>query len=673
MGGGELQLIYKAEIDSHFVGNPQMTFFKYVYRKYTNFAIETLDIKMNKNQINETEQTQIHKIKIPRDADLLSNLYLSYTLPNIYSGSRNGDGNEALDTNNVPYEFRWVENIGTNLIKNAKLLIDTAEINTISGKFMQVLSEINYDDSKKKIYDEMTGNVPEVYDPQIDYTRKEKNFIPIIINQGTGYVNSYPSDHTRTPYYKNIDSKHDKLSNFVLETGAANTKVEKINIINYDKTQIKDHYRTKITSDDPTVTADDSVEVLMLESYYPHIMGGSVTETTQHKINNNSSDDNTIVTIKKNSVFRTDTKTNYVPSIKKRNCRVPLPFYFTKNPGLSIPLVALQRSEIMIDLDLNPVNKLYTILKYFILDNPITLSTGPRCATAISKVTTDDTTITLTNPTRKLFRIKPESDDSINTFLDTDSLNLDLKLEGTFVYLDNDEKKRFAISKHEYLIEEYHIAANIGNNGVINSSELTLNLNYPVKELIVVSQRNDMLLINNWNNYTNWTIENVAPYSERYNTYERMYATTTGDYVFYNKHTAGTTDDAKQFNMRFFKENIIENLTLNFHGQKRHDTRNSEYFNLQQPFEHHKRKIKKGIHVYSFSLNPDEYQPSGYCNFSAIDNVRLELDLGIETGIKELPKKSNGDPHFKYNFDVFAIAYNILSIQSGIGGKQYVT
>ena len=133
MGGGELQLIYKAEIDSHFVGNPQMTFFRSVYRKYTNFAIETIDIKMNKNQLNqtETEQTQIHKIKIPRYADLLSNLYLSFTLPNIYSGSRNAthpEGDEALVTNNVPYEFRWVENIGTNLIKNTKLFIDTSEI-----------------------------------------------------------------------------------------------------------------------------------------------------------------------------------------------------------------------------------------------------------------------------------------------------------------------------------------------------------------------------------------------------------------------------------------------------------------------------------------------------------------------------------------------------------------
>lgn len=667
MGCGELQLIYKTEIDSHFLGNPQITFFKSVYRKYTNFSIETIDIKMNKNQISETQQTLIHKIKIPRDACLLSNLYLSFTLPNIYSGSRNGNGDEALVINNVPYEFRWVENIGTNLIKNAKLFIDTAEINSISGKLMQVLSEINYDDSKKKIYDEMTGNVPEVYDPQIDYSRKEKNFIPIITNQGSGYLDSYPSHHTRTPYYKNIDSKHDQLSNFVLETGEDNTNVEKINIINYDKTQIKDHYRTKISSDDPIVT---EASVLILESYYPHIMGGSITETTQHKIYNNSSDDNTILTIQKNSTAENMNK--YIPSIKKRNCRVPLPFYFTKNTGLSLPLVALQRSEIMLDLDLNPVNQLYTILKYFNEEETTNLSTEPRCANTISKVTTDDTAITLTQTTRKLFRIKPEEEDTINTFLDTDSLNMDLKLEGTFVFLDDDERKRFAINNHEYLIEEYHSAANISNNGIVNNREINLNLNYPVKELIVVSQRNDMLLINNWNNYTNWTIENVAPYSERYNTYERMYATTAGDYVFYNKHTAGTTDDAKQFNMRFFKENIIENLTFNFHGQKRNDTRNSEYFNLQQPFEHHKRKIKKGIHVYSFSLKPDEYQPSGYCNFTAIDNVTLELDLGIKTGVKEIPKKSNGDPHFKYNFDVFAIAYNILNIQSGIGGKQYV-
>ena len=155
-----------------------------------------------------------------------------------------------------------------------------------------------------------------------------------------------------------------------------------------------------------------------------------------------------------------------------------------------------------------------------------------------------------------------------------------------------------------------------------------MQLHYPVKELIVVSQRNDMEQINNWNNYTNWTIENVAPYSERYNTRERMYAIDgTTDYIFYNKFKKGTTDKEKLFEMKYFHENIIENITFRYFGQKRNDPRDSEFFNLLQPYEHHKRKIKKGIHIYSFSLNPDNIQPSGYCNFSSIDNVTVNLDL----------------------------------------------
>ena len=106
-------------------------------------------------------------------------------------------------------------------------------------------------------------------------------------------------------------------------------------------------------------------------------------------------------------------------------------------------------------------------------------------------------------------------------------------------------------------------------------------------------------------------------------------------------------------------------MYFTFDTNKRQETRDSEYYNLIQPYQHHSRKIKEGIHLFSFSLNPTEYHPSGHSNFSVLGQFGIHIDLGIESGKREVP------PNLKYNFDIYAISYNILTIQSGIGGKQY--
>ena len=266
---------------------------------------------------------------------------------------------------------KWVENIGTNLINQAKLYIDTNEVNSLSGKFMNVLSEMNHDDSKKKIYDEMIGNVPEIYDPCVDRDYKNKNFIPILCNAGTNYSDSYNNTPDENNiYYTNVDRILDRHTHFSLkQNGGAVTDVD---IIPKDKKQIIDHYKTCIGhQNDIWVTyindtrSDNNATVLTLESNYPHIFGGTLTSETQHKQFYHKeqdflpANDSIIKTIEKNSVFRAGNKSSYIPSIRKKKCRVPLPFYFSKNPGLALPLISLQKSEVKVDLILNPV-KIYT-------------------------------------------------------------------------------------------------------------------------------------------------------------------------------------------------------------------------------------------------------------------------------------------------------------------------
>ena len=646
-----MQLMLKSASDNYFIGNPQISFYKVVYRRYSNFSIESIDISLKKNTISEDSNTDIPAVIIPRNADLLSNVYLTFTLPNIYSGSYNADGNDAANINNIPYEFRWVENIGTNLINFAKLHIDTTEINHVTGQLMQVLSEITYDDSKKKLYDEMIGNVPELYNPIIKRHDNEKNFIAVLTKQGTeNYTHNTFATDTSPKYLKNLDL-HDENTRFSIT--ADTNKVKTIKIENAGK-NLKDHYRTRLLKTGNTIAG--TAEVLILHSDYPHMKGISTNQNTRF-------DKNTDTIITKNSDIGNNSRNNFIPSIYKKKCKVPIPFYFTKNTGLALPLIALPKSEVKVEFQLNSIKNLYTILK-LVEEDDANLSEGP-----------------LTNPegvvggvpvapflpdfqlTRKVFRTKPEI--NISTFLETNTLNLDLKLEANYIFLDDEERKRFALNTHRYLIEEYQYNS---ITGITKTKDHRVNLFFPVKEIIIVSQRNDMPKVNNWNNYSNWPIEDVAPYSEQYHNYEYMYYSSnhTPKYLFFNKHDINTTDTDKNFKMKYFHKNIIDKISFNFNGISRQEIRDSEYYNILQPFQHYPRKIKNGIHLYSFSLNPNEYQPSGCCNFSLIDALKINIDLGIKTGEREIPSSA-----FTYNFEIYAVNYNILHVESGSGAKQY--
>ena len=114
---------------SFFIGVPQITFFKVVYRRHTNFHIESHRIQMNGEHINDMEHSKIYA-KIPKWGDLIKDIFFSFELPNIYSGCYK----TRADTNkNIPYEFRWVENIGLNMIHDVSLLFNNKPIQTFDG------------------------------------------------------------------------------------------------------------------------------------------------------------------------------------------------------------------------------------------------------------------------------------------------------------------------------------------------------------------------------------------------------------------------------------------------------------------------------------------------------------------------------------------------------------
>jgi len=374
-------------------------------------------------------------------------------------------------------------------------------------------------------------------------------------------------------------------------------------------------------------------------------------------------------------------------SVEATTLYVPLQFWFCRNPGLALPLIALQYHEVRINLEFRNKSECYVAC----LDGK-SPSSNDACAT---------------KGCDNLFCVPSLC--SASLFID-------------YIYLDTDERRRFAQSSHEYLIEQLQFT---GDESTVNTNvKVKLNFNHPVKELVWVVQRDAVVKsnVNQWNNYTDdydvdcaWSSWGCGPDGpvpscmQLVNTnvesgyMARSFPVTTnvsvedplcelGDcnYCDPNDMEVLSRTSARVRQLRFppnFSEvsmapmnfagddagdgadhaglaprnagrNPVVRAKLQLNGHDRFQERLGSYFNLVQPYQHHTNVPATGINVYSFALEPEKHQPSGTCNFSRIDSAVLQLQL--------TNKAAKGS-----KIRVYAVNYNVLRIMSGMGGLGY--
>ena len=232
---------------------------------------------------------------------------------------------------------------------------------------------------------------------------------------------------------------------------------------------------------------------------------------------------------------------------------VPLQFWFCRNPGLALPLIALQYHEV--------------------------------------KIITTFATVA-------------------NGGSDIDSSGISLWAD--YIYLDTEERRRFAQVSHEYLIEQ------VQHQSSTAATSIDLNFNHPVKELI-------------------WAGSNVGSANSATASISTPAAITAGS-----------------------------EWKLKLNGHDRFAARPLTYFTRAQVWQHHTGPggmlptdvhniCNDSIAVYSFALKPEEHQPSGTCNFSRIDNAQL-VNSGTANSV---------------NLNIYAVNYNVLRVMSGMGGLAY--
>lgn len=554
MGGGLMQLVAYGAQDVYLTGNPQITFFKVVYRRHTNFAVENIEQVFNGTSDFGRKVT----CQISRNGDLITKMYLRVALP---SWGQNFNSTK---------KWAWISRLGHTLISSVELEIGGTRIDKQYGNWLNIWYELARNWAHDRGYDIMIGNTAEL-----------------------------------------------------------------------------------------------------------------TTMATNH-----------------NSAI----------------LYIPLKFFSNRNDGLAIPLIALQYHEVKINFEFTPLMQCLNV----------------NC--------------------------------NLNQ-QDFAGLSMSSSLFVDYVYLDTEERKRFAQAQHEYLIEQLQFT---GSESVNNMNQkFRLNFNHPCKALywtlqlgrytssmpflaydpknhdnarLIATKRlvlafaqynGNLLILDNPNDSTqNVTVAGaVQPFTPANGTasaqlvslFNRIQPiaitndpgmdniTILGDmltleeisqpinsntYYYldttYSKsqvispfgsntiqRTSSLQSDGHQNNDILViqndnygvyldkSKNPVSQVLLQLNGHDRFSQRDGFYFNYVQPYQHHSNTPADGVNMYSFSLNPEEHQPSGTCNMSRIDNATLSLTFG-------------DDASFATNYlnedtviSIYATNYNVLRIMSGMGGLAY--
>jgi hypothetical protein len=169
MAGGLLNLISTGNNNVILTGNPSKTFFKVTYAKYTNFGLQKFRIDYDGLRDLRLTEPSTFTFKMPRYAELLMDTYLVINLPSIWSPIYN----PCARTGNswAPYDFRWIRELGTNMISEILITCGSQTIQKYSGEYLRAMVERDFSAEKKDLFDKMTGNVVELYDPANAYGR----------------------------------------------------------------------------------------------------------------------------------------------------------------------------------------------------------------------------------------------------------------------------------------------------------------------------------------------------------------------------------------------------------------------------------------------------------------------------------------------------------------------
>ena len=165
MAGGLLNLISEGANNVIIQGGPsQKTLFRATYNKITNFGLQKFRIDYDGLRDLRLSEESKFSFKMPRYADLLMDTYIVITLPHIWSPIYH----PCPQTGGTwaPYEFNWINDIGTNIIKEIEIVCGNYTLQRYSGNYLGAMVDRDFSAAKKQLFNEMTGNIQELTNPR---------------------------------------------------------------------------------------------------------------------------------------------------------------------------------------------------------------------------------------------------------------------------------------------------------------------------------------------------------------------------------------------------------------------------------------------------------------------------------------------------------------------------
>jgi hypothetical protein len=598
MTGGLLSILSYGSTDLFLTGAPQITFFKIVYRRHTNFATESIEIGYN-TDINFNDE---YEITFDRIGDLIGRCYLKIAIPEVYF---------SRTELSLPYVSIVQPNISnyTTVETFMRYNMDAYRISYNNSK----LANISVTKFLNDINNSFSGNGLVALQNYTDLINQQTDNNIIVLLSNSNIYTIY-AKHIGNPSGTTVIELYNQVYNAMIVSKRCQKyfwDVYATELENYNKViqnNLKFAWNENIGHN-----IIDYIDVRLggeqIDRHY-----GSYFEVT-HQIRKKDRLDklynDLIGNLEDLTTYNEDVKPAYFINI-------PLNFWFNKNMGSAFPLVASQYSDLSLRIKFRNINQcgLVELL--------------------------DGETYTLED------------------FWNDKNYRLEVSLVTQYIFLDGQERRKFAQSSHEYLIENIQTVTEVlknytseaavstlTNDSVVNNTvsyNIELDLKHPCKQLI-------------------WTFQKQV-YLDNKNGTQRC---------IYNNYSLNPRED---------KDILIQgNILLNGYDKIKKKTGTAKYYNLVQGFQHNTNISNCGIYCYSFAIFPEDLQPSSTCNFSRFLGQVLSVDIDENVFYYALsdidPKisyKSNEDVLYNYTdvkFSLYAIGYNVIRISGGFSALAF--
>jgi len=630
MGGGLMQLVAYGAQDVYLTGNPQITFFKVVYRRYTNFAIETVELTLNGTADFGKRVT----VTITRNGDLVTRMYLRIELGEVIM---NNYPQDELERNK--YLFAWVREIGHFIIDNIQFEIGGSQIDKHYGHWMSVWHDLTKDINTEPAYKALVGDVPDLTalrhpNSQGVFTPDYVLYVPLIFwcNTNTGLA----------------------LPLIALQYHEVRLWIEFVNfndLICYSNNLTLNRLGNGIgILNDASLLVDyvyiDTEERRRFAQVGHEYLINQLQFTGEEAVNNNP------LRIKlgfnhPTKEFIWDIKSgDYISGNAPFLCYAPtddwtLALVYAAENVISGSVTVGDAVSGPIPANAPEVNISSASYDQWNTVNPV--STNTRNTSKFSVFTyqagqgIDDA-----QPPSFYAKLLYTQ---VNAGADVANVNFKFRRD----VLLNPQSLSYNLGDYiqKFAIVLYYTTVNVDGSGKVGTltyqvkpydSDITVrDVSCPLSSWV----DNRYSSVNSSNGYSDMDIWAILP-----------------------------TVNGLLINNRY---NPVDTGLIQLNGHDRFDVREGAYFNLIETYNYHSSTPQPGVNVYSFALHPEQHQPSGTCNLSRIDNTTIILKLYTDTPFADPSRNPPalsvvGPSSAMYIYDT---NYNVLRIMSGMGGLAY--